>query len=744
MMNDLPLTHRLRSAQEAWLLRPKLRDWPRAILSRIEQKLEEERDRIALWLPIALAAGITAWYWLPGTPAWVGFILMMLALAGSGYVLGLRHRIGQMLIWGGIMAALGCGLIWWKAEHVAAPILARPIIADLSGTIEGVERRSADKETRLIIAVPLAAPEKAQLPPRVRVTVRDSLWKADELPQIAAGQIVSLKVRLMPPPRAMLPGGYDFAQRAWFDRIGAVGTALTLPILKGGTAEARPLRDDLADHIRTRLNADQAGLAIALATGDQGAISDADAEAMRQSGLAHLLSISGLHVTAMVAAVMFLLLRIMALSPMLALRWPLLVIAAAGGALAGIGYTWITGAQVPTVRSCIAALLVLAALVIGREAITMRLLAAGAIIVLLISPQALFGPSFQLSFAAIAAIMAVHEHPRLRTFLMRRDEGLFWRSARGLAGLLITGLAVEIALMPIALFHFHKAGAYGAAANLVAIPMTTFIIMPLEALALALDGIVPGAGLGAPLWWLCGQSIACLIWLAHWVSSIPGSMALIPSMTALPFALFVAGGLWFFIMAQRWRFWGVAPAAIGVVLVALAPSDDLFITSDGRHVATRLPNGSYAVLRGRAGEFVRDALSEASGMEADMPALDQTQVAKCSTEYCVWRVTGDQGRSISILASRSTDHADWRATVAACAAVDIVISDRWLPRNCIPRLLKADRKYLDQHGGLTIDVDSGRIKQSRDANSMQPWDRAKTLAPIRPNPPLQSGSTLFK
>jgi competence protein ComEC len=597
----------------------------------------------------------------------------------------------------------------------------------IGGTIEHVEYRTAEQEIRLIIA----QSAHKDMPPRLRITVKETLLpKADDL-TVTAGQYVRLKARLMPPPRAALPGGYDFGQRAWFDRIGAVGTALSAPEFSGSENKARPLRDDLADHIRTRLNSDQAGIAVALATGDQGSIREADAEAMRQSGLAHLLSISGLHVTAMVAAVMFITLRLLALSTTLALHLPLVLLAAGAGALAGIGYTWLTGAQVPTVRSCIAALLVLFAILLGREAITMRLLAAGAIIVLLLKPESLFGPSFQLSFAAIAAIMAVHEHPRMRALLMRRDEGWLWGTARSLLGLLLTGLAVEIALMPIALFHFHKAGIYGSLANMVAIPLTTFIIMPLEAIALLFDAIVPGAALGTPFWWLCGQSLQFLLWLAHSVAGLPGAVAFVPGMGPLPFALMIAGGAWFFIWNSRQRFWGFALILTSLLLMLSAPQEDLFITQDGKHVATRMPDGRFALLRGRAGDFVRDALSEASGSDEDMAKLDQSRSAECSLDFCVWTVTGDGGHTLRILASRSNERADWQAVVNACAAVDIAISDRWLPRSCTPKWLKADRKLLAETGGLAIDIDTGTMRQSRNKDSSLPWDNPVQIVPTQ-------------
>ncbi|MEO5494690.1 MAG: ComEC/Rec2 family competence protein [Sphingomonas sp.] len=167
----------------------------------------------------------------------------------------------------------------------------------------------------------------------------------------------------------------------------------------------------------------------------------------------------------------------------------------------------LTGNQVPTMRSCIAALLVLTALAMGREAITLRLVAAGAFVVLLLWPEALVGPSFQLSFAAVAAIVALHEQPTVRRWFLKRDEAWWRKAGRELGSLLLTGVVVEAALAPIALYHFHKSGLYGAFANIVAIPLTTFVIMPAEALALALA--LDAIGLGAPFWWVTARRSDC-------------------------------------------------------------------------------------------------------------------------------------------------------------------------------------------------------------------------------------------
>jgi competence protein ComEC len=656
---------------------------------------DAERDQLPLWLPVGLGLGIAAWFALPDSRAWIAFLLAASATMLGAAALGGGTRWGRALMVFALAAMLGCALIWTKAERVAAPVVERAHMVAFVGRIESVQRLPARQSVRLAVA-PVGAPA---LPPKLRINVDQD--KAG--PALAPGATVRIRAWLMPPAPMAVPGAYDFARVAWFQRIGGTGRALgavevVAPAQPGGwRARISGWRQALADHIDGRLAGGEGGIAAALATGDQGAIPEADAEAMRRSGLAHLLSVSGLHLTAVVGAVMLLTLKLLALSPALALRFRLMLIAAGTGAVAGVAYTLLTGAEVPTIRSCIAALLVLAGIALGREALTLRLVAVGALIVLLFWPESLAGPSFQLSFAAITAIVALHEHPRVRALLARRDEGVAQKLARGLGALILTGVAVELALVPIGLYHFHKAGLYGALANIVAIPLTTFVIMPLEALALFLDL----AGLGAPAWWLTGQALALLLHLAHATAAAPGAVAMLPTMPVAAFALMVAGGLWLALWRTGWRRWGLVPIAAGALWALATPPPDLIVTGDGRHLALSAPGGDMAILRDRAGDYVRSMMAEVSGTEDAMVPLAAFPGATCSRDLCAADFVRN-GRRWRILATRTGDFVDFAPLARACAAADIVVSDRRLPRTCVPRWFKADRAFLQRTGGLTI------------------------------------------
>jgi len=690
-------------------LEPAHRLFSRAVFYRIETFLEAERAQLPLWFVASFGLGIAAWFALGAPYAWSGVIAIGFGAAALG--LGWSgSRTGRALAGFGIALALGCGLIWVRAEWVAAPVLKRPQMAEIAGTIERVETLAAKGDFRLTIAT-----KTEGLPPRVRASTPQEGAPTG----LAAGSVVRLKARLAPPPPMALPGTHDFARDAWFRGIGGVGR--TIGAVKVVEAEAPTgldatrVRLDL--HIRDQLPGPSGSIATALATGDQNAVSKADAEAMRRSGLTHLLSVSGLHIAAVVGAAMLLTMKLLALSPALANRVNLVLVAAGVGAVAGVGYTLLTGMQVPTVRSCIAALLVLAGIALGRDALSLRLVAVGALVVLLFKPEALAGPSFQLSFAAVTAIIALHNYAPVRRLLGPRDDGIGGRILRGMASLIATGLAVEIALTPLVLYHFHKAGLYGVGANLFAIPWTTFVIMPLEAGALLLDTI----GLGAPLWAAAGWAIDCLLGLARWVSGLEGAVASLPSMSRTSFAAMVLGGLWLCLWTTRPRWLGLAPLAIGALGAALTPTPDVLVTGDGRHLAITSTGAAPVILRDRSGDFMRSLMSEASGFDGEPGLLADQAFANCRRDTCFASIDRD-GRRWVLLATRSRDSIAWRELIAACRAADIVVSERWLPEGCQPRWLKLDRQSLATSGGVAIFLgDTPRMESVAKRIGHHPW-----------------------
>ncbi|MCB2061425.1 MAG: ComEC/Rec2 family competence protein, partial [Novosphingobium sp.] len=334
-------------------------------------------------------------------------------------------------------------------------------------------------------------------------------------------------------------------------------------------------------------------------------------------------------------------------------------------------------------------------------------------------PESIVGPSFQMSFTAVMAIIALNTSASMRAFLAPREEAWIVRTSRYVAMLFATGVVIELALMPVALFHFHRAGLYGAFANVIAIPLTTLVSMPLIALALILDL----AAAGGPAWWLAGKSIDVMLALAHWISSRPGAVTVLPAMGWGSVALFVTGWLWLALWQARVRFLGLVPIAAGIVSLMVLRPPDILVSGDGRHVGiTGESDSELLVLRTSRSDYVRDNLMELAGMDGELRELSQWPGARCSRDFCALELERGK-REWRLLISRSKEIVPERALAAACDRADIVIADRWLPWSCRPRVLKADRRLLLRTGGLSIDLVNGRIRTVADEQGGHGWWR---------------------
>lgn len=696
----------------------------RVSLSSAADRLEQFLGNAGLdrgpWLTVALAGGIFAWFALPGPAQWIaaGAAGLLVALGALAAWKGRADRVWltSALAACGLLLALGIALIWTRSEMVGAAAFERPV----SGVIEGrvLERIEQPAQDRVRLVLAIRHPDTGE-PAKVRVNVPQETATAD----MGEGALLRMQARLMPPAPPMLPGAYNFARTAWFAGFAATGSVQgDVDVLEPSAGDDWLSRQQraISAHVRSQLGGSAGSIAAAFASGDRGAISEADEDAMRDAGLTHLLSISGLHVSAVIAATYFLCIKLLALWPWLTLRVRLPVIAAGLAALAGIGYTLLTGAQVPTVRSCAAALLVLGALALGREPLSLRMVAVAAVFVLLLWPESLVGPSFQMSFAAVIAIVALHNAEPVKAFLAPREESWLARTGRRTFMLLVTGLVIELALMPIVLFHFHRAGVYGALANVVAIPLVTFVSMPLIAIALAFDII----GLGAPFWWLAGKSLDLLLGIAHFTSGQPGAAKLFPQMSLATVALFTAGGLWLALWRGRGRLLGFGPVAVATVMLLATPVPDLLISGDGRHVGIAGEDERLLVLRDSRSDFARDNLLELAGVDTEPIPLADWPGARCSRDFCTIAIRRE-GRDWHVLMSRSRDIIAERALAAACERSDIVVADRWLPRSCQPRWLKADRRMLEQTGGLAIVLAGQEVTSVAESQGEHGWWRGR-------------------
>ncbi|HSR56480.1 MAG TPA: ComEC/Rec2 family competence protein, partial [Alphaproteobacteria bacterium] len=426
--------------------------------------------------------------------------------------------------------------------------------------------------------------------------------------------------------------------------------------LTGANLWVADLRARLFARITRALPGSSGGIAAALMTGERGRIPEETMEAMRAAGLAHLLAISGLHIGLVTGILFFGLRALLALFPGLALNWPIKKWAAGAALAGGFAYMLLTGATVPTQRVFLMAALVLGAVMLDRSALNMRLVAFAAMVILLIAPASLTGPSFQMSFAAVAALIAGYEVLRGPMSRLVADGGVSRRGLAYIAGVGITTLIAGLATAPFALYHFNRFAVFGLAANLGAVPLTAFWIMPFAVLAYLLMPF----GLESLALQPMGLGISWVIAIAEAISSSPGASLHVPTMPIWGLGLITIGGLWLILWRRPWRLAGLAGIVAGLLSIAAAPAPDLLISGDGRSLAIRDPNGALIFADSGGSRFQRDIWLRRSGLagEAEQkrdpgtiphgPDLkgEGDRVLRCDSLACIAKV---KGRIVSVI-----------------------------------------------------------------------------------------------
>ena len=239
-----------------------------------------------------------------------------------------------------------------------------------------------------------------------------------------------------------------------------------------------------------------------------------------------------------------------------------------------------------------------------------------------------------------------------------------------------------------------------------------------------------------------GWAIDRLLGLAHWVSGLEGAVASLPTMSRFSFAAMILGGLWLCLWTTRPRWLGLVPLVVGAIGAAATPTPDLLVTGDGRHLAITVPDGPPVILRDKSGDFMRSLMSEASGHDGEPGLLAEQGFSNCRRDACFAEIDRE-GKRWVLLATRSRDSIAWRELVAACAAADIVVSERWLPSACKPRWLKLDRAALAASGGVAIFLgDAPRVESVAERLGQHPWRaEAPQFKPRVPRPHSQPFAT---
>ncbi len=672
-----------------------------------------EEDRFGLWMPVAFAAGAAGYFSLPMEPSGFAAALAGVAALGFAAVMIWRRRINWPAL---LIVFLIAGALTGKArvDLVDTPLLrASTGMVSVTGWVRRLERLGGRWRVVLDVeGIENIRPEAA--PRRVRLSAPASH-------NYSRGERLRVKARLYPLHGPAEPGAWNPARGLWFDGIGASGYTMSKPQSIGppagggfGQAVAN-LRDAMAARIRAALPGEAGGMAIALIVGERGEIPRQAQDNLRISGLAHILAISGLHMSLVAGGIFWVVRALLAFSPWLAAGYPIKKWSAVAALAAGAGYLMLSGAAVATQRAFVMLAVMSLAVLIDRPAISMRNLAIAAFAVMLLSPEAVTGASFQMSFLAVASLIAFYE--AVSAWRRSHDteaiaRGPLWQAMRW-AGLFIvataaTTLIAGTATAVPAAFHFHRVSSYSLIANVLGLPLVSLIVMPAAVVSVfAMPFGLEGASL-----WVMGKGIEAVLWVAGTVAGLPGAghyLAAIPATAALAMA---AGVLWLALWHGRIRLIGAGLFALGVMLAPLKPAPDVLIDSTAAVVALRNGDGRLAPTTGHRGRYVVTQWLMADGDSAKPAEAAKRPGWTCDKAKCSGEVAGH-----SLIYLR-----DEKAAVD-CGSRDIAIAAFPLRGRCKDAGVRIDRFDVWRNGAhaLIMQGQDVRIETARQLSGKRPW-----------------------
>lgn len=725
--------------------RPDLR-WVRAALA---TRLGALRDLVSLeaaafdlvfLVALALGLGVILYFGAPEEPGLVAPAGLAVAGAAGAFAVRARRAVFATLL---ALACLCTGFAAAKLRTLAvtAPVLARAMTASVTGVVVGIDLRVSGGARLVLRVAEVAGLAAAATPRRIRLTVR-------RLDELKPGDAIAIKAALRPPSAPVVPGGYDFARDAFFDGIGGVGFAvgkperLAAPPLELAWNERFLIaldaaRNALTLRIATAIGGENGAVAASQVTGKRSLIPDEANDILRAAGLYHVVSISGLHMALFAGGLFWLIRALLALSTRLALTAPLKTTAALASLLPAAAYTIFSGAEVATLRSFLMTSIVLLAVALRRSAVTRRNVAIAACIVMVTTPEQVLGPSFQMSFAAVSMMVAWYDRPRPPGG--RPLGGLFERvGGRLLAtvvALAVTTLIASVATAPFASFHFHKLTLQSLAANLLATPIVTGLIMPLALAALLAEPF----GYGTTLWSAMGTAVGWFMAVARLVATWPGSDLVVAQAPVAALAAFSGAVLMLAILRTRLAWLAAVPAMAGLALMMTAERPVAIVGANGHAALVRQPGGLH-LIASRKDRFAVKEWLLVLGERAAADAVALGQRVDCDGEGCSAPL--GQGRRLILDKTMNAVEED-------CGRVAVLVSPLVVPDRCREDgHLVLDKSALGAAGSVAIYEEPGpegrgwRVVRAREPGVVRPWSGAASAAAgaTPPVPPLRGAA----
>jgi ComEC/Rec2-related protein len=673
-----------------------------------------ERGVGFLLVPVCLCVGALIYFSLNEEPAAYELIAILAALS-FGLLLARERILARCLISGLIFVSLGMAAAKFETWRAGTKVIGGEISTRVTGRVVQIEHQASGRVRLTIDVIETARPTLRYAPDRIRATARD-------IPDtIVTGGGVSGLVRLRPPSGPVRPGSYDFAFNSYFDGIGANGFFLTAPepasLVEPASSPVRlttwieNVRSGLAERIRRSIEGPEGEIAAALIAGVTAGIPEEANEAMRISGIYHVISISGLHLALVALTVMGTMRGAFALFPAFASRHPVKKYAAAIALLVVFFYLFLSGAEVATQRSFIMLAVMLVALIFDRAALTMRNLAVAAIVVIAIAPHEVAGPSFQMSFAATAALIAAYaawSERRLRSpgHAERHDRSRAMKVARFLAlyggGIAVTSIVAGLATALFGAWHFNRVAPLGLIANLAAMPVVSLLVMPW---ALAAVVLMPFGLDGVPLW-VMGEGITIMLRIADWVAarSPLDEVGIVPVSAVLLFSSALV------VLTLSTSFLRIAAMPLliaGVLVLAGREAPDVMIAEDARLIAIPQPDGRLAVNRARPNAFTVEnwARALAAAGLAKPATVDKIVQAAAGSSLPVSGFSCNEALCFARHESGAlvAHAADAKAALPACGVASlVVIDDATAGKVCASKSTVISKRDLARGGSAEV------------------------------------------
>lgn len=555
-----------------------------------------------LWSPVFFACGVGMYFGLSFEPP---LSLSLFALILVLILCVLFRFTGRFFL---------CLIVFGFASgHVRTTLVDAPMIVkkvgpiEITGFVRSVEKLEEKGGSRIVLSdLEIERFSREDTPRKVRLRLR-----ADE--GVVPGQYIRALALLNPPSSPVYPGGFDFRRYMFFKEIGAVGFIYKSPeiIEDAGSfsLSLEALRQNVAKNILSVLDGDTAGVAIALMVGQKGGISSEIKEEIRDSGLAHMLAISGLHIGVFAGTVFFVIRFFLSTSEVVSLRYSSKKIAAVFAIFGAVFYMLLAGMTVPTQRAVLMSSIVFMAIIFDRSPISLRLVAFSAVVVLLFRPESLLSASFQMSFAAVTGLIFFFDVTRSFWLQSFAQKSVLKKGALYFLGVCATTVVASLATAPFSLYHFGQVSFLGSVSNLVAVPIFTFIVMPFALISL----IFMLFDLHMYPLFIMGGGVDAILDISHWASTVPYAALKIPAWSFLSFVLFIVAMLWGVI----WKGYGKV-LFIPLFLVSYLSWDrgrpDIMLSSSHDLSAFYLHDGLY-VTSLRKDRFTRENWEVFYGLE---------------------------------------------------------------------------------------------------------------------------------